>query len=62
MPWLTVRPMDAKILFLSDWLRGELNFTQLCQRHVISRKTGYKWVKRYQAQGLDGLQERSRRP
>ena len=62
MPWLTVRPMDAKILFLSDWLRGELNFTQLCQRHGISRKTGYKWVKRYQAQGLDGLQERSRCP
>ena len=62
MPWLTVRPMDAKILFLSDWLRGEQNFTQLCQRHGISRKTGYKWVQRYQAKGLDGLQERSRRP
>ena len=62
MPWLTVRPMDAKILFLSDWLRGQESFTHICFRHGISRKTGYKWVKRYQASGLGGLAEQSRRP
>jgi transposase InsO family protein len=54
--------MDAKILFLSDWLRGQDSFTQICFRYGISRKTGYKWVKRYQALGLAGLQEQSRRP
>ena len=62
MPWLTVRPMDAKILFLSDWLRGRDNFSALCRHHGISRKTGYKWVARYNEQGLEGLQDRSRRP
>ncbi|MDT0619976.1 helix-turn-helix domain-containing protein, partial [Salinisphaera sp. P385] len=31
-------------------------------RYGISRKTGYKWLARYQALGMDGLQERSRRP
>ncbi|MDJ0884046.1 MAG: IS481 family transposase [Desulfobacterales bacterium] len=62
MPWLTVRPMDAKILFLGDWLRGFESFSALCRRHGISRKTGYKWVQRYRAQGPDGLQDRSRRP
>jgi len=62
MPWLTVRPMDAKVLFLSDWLRGQESFTQICLSYGISRKTGYKWVKRYQALGLAGLQEQSRRP
>ena len=62
MPWLTVRPMDAKILFLGDWLRGFESFSALCRRHAISRKTGYKWVQRYRAHGPDGLQDRSRRP
>lgn len=62
MPWLTVRPMDAKVLFLSDWLRGLENFSALCCRHGISRKTGYKWVRRYQSCGIDGLQDRSRQP
>ncbi len=62
MPWLTVRPMDAKILFLGDWLRGFESFSSLCRRHGISRKTGYKWVQRYRAQGPDGLPDRSRRP
>ncbi len=28
----------------------------------ISRKTGYKWLKRYQTEGEAGLRERSRRP
>ena len=62
MPWLHVRPMDSKILFLSDWLRGLDTFSNTCRRHGISRKTGYKWVHRYKTLGLDGLQEQSRRP
>jgi transposase InsO family protein len=34
----------------------------LCERFRISRKTGYKWLARYRADGLDGLADRSRRP
>ncbi|MDM3872687.1 IS481 family transposase [Porticoccus sp. W117] len=62
MPWKEVRPMDQKVLFISDWLRGALSFTELCQRYGISRKTGYKWTKRYQSLGIDGLGEQARRP
>lgn len=62
MPWLNVKPMDSKILFLSDWLRGWDTVSATCIRHEISRKTGYKWIQRYKALGIDGLQERSRRP
>ena len=62
MPWKDVRPMDEKILFIADHLRAPGNFRQLCGRYGISRKTGYKWVERYQAEGIDGLEERSRRP
>lgn len=36
--------------------------SQLCGEFGVSRKTGYKILKRYQAEGLGGLQDRSRRP
>jgi putative transposase len=62
MPWRDVKPMDEKILFIADHLRAPGSFSQLCERYGISRKTGYKWVERYQTDGLGGLEERSRRP
>lgn len=62
MPWKDVRPMDEKLLFLADYLRGIGTFSLLCDRYGISRKTGYKWVERYREEGLDGLSERSRKP
>ena len=34
----------------------------LCERYGVSRKTGYKWIARYEREGLDGLRERSRAP
>ena len=34
----------------------------LCVRHGISRKTGYKWLDRYKAQGAAGLEDRSCAP
>ena len=36
--------------------------TELCRRHNISRRTGYKWLERYEAEGPDGLLDRSHRP
>lgn len=38
------------------------NFSALCQQYRISRRTGYKWLERYQEEGVDGLLDRSRRP
>jgi len=34
----------------------------LCERYGISRKTGDKWIDRYERDGPDGLRERSRAP
>jgi transposase InsO family protein len=36
--------------------------TELCARHQISRKTGYKWLARYATDGAHGLVERSHAP
>ena len=62
MPWKEVKPMDEKVLFIADTLRGAESLTDLCVRYGISRKTGYKWIERYQQQGTAGLAERRRRP
>lgn len=62
MPWRTTSPMDQKVHFVSDFLRGVFSFTELCERYGISRKTGYKWVDRYLRHGPEALEERSRRP
>ena len=36
--------------------------TELCQIYNISRKTGYKWIERFQESGPSGLEELDRRP
>jgi transposase InsO family protein len=41
---------------------AEVNVAATCRVAGISRKTFYKWLARYRADGLDGLEERSRRP
>ena len=39
-----------------------VNFSDLCQRFGISRKTGYKWVRRFEEEGHEGLVDQSKRP
>jgi putative transposase len=62
MPWKETCAMDQRIALLADWLRGEWTMTELAVRYAISRKTAYKWVGRYEADGAGGLSERSRAP
>ena len=62
MPWSQLSPMDQKTQFIADYLRRSLSVTELCEHYGISRKTGYKWIERYERGGPTGLAERSRRP
>jgi transposase InsO family protein len=41
---------------------SDCNFTVLCERYGITRKTGYKWLHRFLGEGRPGLADRSRRP
>lgn len=56
--------MEQKVAFISRVQKlPPGGMAALCRQFGISRKTGYKWRKRYQQQGgLSALQERSRRP
>jgi transposase InsO family protein len=48
--------------FVTDWQRDCWTMSELCADYQISRKTGYKWVDRYEAAGPRGLHDQSRRP
>ena len=61
MPWKESSVMDERTKFISRLLEGE-NMTQVCEEFGISRKTGYKLRKRYQAEGAAGLEDKSRAP
>jgi len=54
--------MDERICFIADCTSGLWTMTELCERHAISRKTGYKWLERYRLDGAAGLAERSCAP
>jgi putative transposase len=62
MPWRRVTEVLERTRFVLEAERGEWSMAELCRRYGISRKTGYYWVRRYQSEGLAGLQTRSRRP
>jgi putative transposase len=59
MPWARKSVMDSRTIFIAAWLRAEEPMSQLCDRHGISRKSGYKWVERYKVGGVAGLTARS---
>ena len=62
MPWRETAPMAERMRFVTDWERDLYSMVELCERYGVSRKTGYKWLARYEADGPDGLRERSRAP
>lgn len=62
MPWGVVSLMSLRQEFVELLEKRVVSFSELCRRHRISRKTGYKWLGRYREHGIDGLADQSRRP
>lgn len=62
MGWHIRDLMKAREEFVSDVRRGSLSHAEVCRRHGISRRTGYKWLSRDQGDEEAGLADRSRRP
>ena len=61
MPWNECNAMDERIRFVARILDGH-SMAEACRDFGISRKTGYKIFNRYKDCGVEGLQDRSRRP
>lgn len=54
--------MEERFKLVREHEEDEGSFAELCRRYGVSRKTGYKWLERYQRGGLEGLQDQSRAP
>ena len=60
MPWKESTRMSGRSEFVAFGSLPDANLSELCRRFAISRKTGYKWLRR-SALGLD-VRDRSRQP
>jgi putative transposase len=54
--------MNERVKFIARYLQQDLSFSGLCDLAGVSRKTGYKWVERYETGGVTALVDRSRAP
>jgi len=62
MGWKGVTVMDQRVRFIAEYIKDYFPFNELCLQFNISRKTGYKWIERYEEEGPKGLADHSRRP
>ena len=62
MPWTETVPMHERRKFVEAYRSRTWSMSELCDRFSVSRKTGYKWLRRAEAGGWTGLEDRSRRP
>jgi len=53
--------MDLRVDLMREWKEGE-SIVALAEIYQVSRKTIYKWIERYEAEGVAGLADRSRAP
>jgi len=60
MSWKRTDEMNERTILIGEWLSQEFNVSELARRREISRKTAYKWIKRYQESGPGGLKDLSR--
>jgi putative transposase len=62
MPWMETSPVEQRERFIRDHRLDLYAMAELCARYGISRKTGYKWLARFDEGGRRGLRDRSRAP
>jgi putative transposase len=62
MPWMETAPVDQRRDFVKAYRTRSWTMSELCDRFSVSRKTGYKWLRRAEREGWRGLEDRSRRP
>jgi len=62
MPWMETYVMEQKVKFIMELIDGNYTMAELCRYYNISRKTGYKWLGRYEQAGIEALSDRSRAP
>jgi putative transposase len=62
MAWGVTKVEEQRQKFIQEVLIGGKTITDLCKEFQISRKTGYKWIRRHEEHGVEGLKDQIRRP
>ena len=62
MPWKERKIMEERKRFIHAIMESTGSFNATCLEFGISRKTGYKWLHRFEDGGYPGLDDQSRRP
>src|SRR5436305_14703785 len=62
MGWRESCAMSERMRFVLEVQRGERTIAEACRLAGVSRKTGYKWLGRYEGGGVPALQDRPRAP
>lgn len=60
MPWKINCYKEQRWRFIEQILRKKSSLSELCRRNGISRKTGYKWLRRFVQRGRWGLADQKR--
>jgi transposase InsO family protein len=62
MPWKETCVMEERVRFVLAAKKEGAVMAELCREAGISRFTGYKWLARFEVEGVEGLKDRSRAP
>ena len=62
MPWKTKSKIEQRYELVQRMREGKNTVVDLCLESGVSRMTAYRWRKRYRAERLAGLHDRSHRP
>ena len=54
--------VDERARFVRAYQSGLWTMSEVCERFGVSRPTGYKWMARWRADGLEGLDDRASTP
>jgi putative transposase len=60
MGWMETDALKERERFVFDALHGSWTMTELCLRYGVSRKTGYKWMARFEEGGWAALEDQPR--
>src|ERR1700710_1543424 len=62
MSWKETCAVEERLKFVLAAGPLDESFSATCRRFGVSRETGYKWLRRYEALGVEGLKDRPRAP
>src|ERR1700722_747813 len=62
MPWKAKNEQEQRYDLVRLMHTRRESIAGLCRRWRVSRKTAYKWLRRYRQKGLRGLEDQGRQP